>query len=290
VLPFVEVSLGAGGGVGCERCHGAAAGPTYLDAATVSAAIAEAAAGAPTPGPNVSLAGPEPFGHPELPVLVAAAMRAGVARLRLDTDATALSSSGNAAGAIAAGVRHVRFTLLGGSPGTHDALAGEAGALDATLSGVRAYVRAAAEQDVAVSVTARIPVCRHNVRDVPAAVAVAVEAGAESVLLRIEDGGADLDAATAWLSAACDTGVVNGVWVEIEGVPYCLAPSAPLHIADTFRTRAGTHGPRCAGCPLVSLCAGGPVGASADLLASLAPPDGAAGLAGRVARARGEAS
>jgi hypothetical protein len=287
VLDFAEVSLGTGGDVRCGRCHGAADAVTFLDAATLAERIAEAAAGAGAPGPNVALTGPEPFDHPELPLLVAAAARAGVARLRIDTDAAALSNHGNAAGSIAAGVRHVRVTLLGGSSGTHDALRGTPGACHAALAGLRAYTRAAAEQDAAVCATVLVPVCRHNIRDLPAAVAAAGEAGACSVLLRVEDGGADFDAALPWMTAACDTGVVNGVWVELEGVPYCMAPGAPIHLADTHRSRAGMHGPRCAGCPLVSFCAGGPADASADVLASLSAPDGAAALVGRVSLVRG---
>jgi hypothetical protein len=287
VLRFSEVSTGTGGGVRCERCNAATGATTYVDASTLAGRIARAVASAAVPGPNVALTGPEPFDHPELPAVVAAAVRAGVVRLRLDTDAGALSVPSNAAGAISAGVRHLRVTLLGGSPGTHDVLRGVPGTYEAALAGIRTYVRCAEEQDTPVSVTVLVPVCRHNVREVPAAVAAAAEAGAASVLLRVEDGGADLDAALPWIFAACDTGVVNGTWVEVEGVPFCMAAGAALHLADTHRERDGAHGPRCATCTLSMLCGGGPAGASADVLASLAPPEGVDALAACVSRARG---
>jgi hypothetical protein len=290
VLHFAEVSLGAGRGVRCRRCHGTADAPTFLDASVLVDRITEAAAGTVAPGPNVALTGPEPFDHPDLPALVTAAVRSGVARLRIDTDGAALANPANAGGSIAAGVRHIRVTLLGGSPGTHDVLCGTPGAFEAALAGMRTYARAAEEQDTAVSLSVLVPVCRHTVRDLPTAVAAAGEAGARSVLLRVDDGGADLRAALPWMTAACDTGVVNGVWVELEGVAHCMAPAYVLHLADTYRSRAGVYGPRCAGCPLVASCAGGPVGASADVLASLSAPDGAAALAGRMSVVRGAES
>jgi hypothetical protein len=288
VLHFTEVRLGTGQGTRCERCHGPAEPGVYTSASILTGIIAQAVLEAQKTGSDVAFTGPEPFDHPELPPLVAMAVSAGVARLRIDTDAAALSNPANAAGSMAAGVRHLRVTLLGGSSGTHDALLGKPCAFEAALMGMRAFVRAGQEAEVAISMTALVPVCRHNVRDLPAVVAAAGEAGAHSVLLRIDDGGVDLGAALPWMNAACDTGVVNGVWVEVEGLPYCMAPDATLHLADTVRQREGAHGPRCGECPLAEVCAGGPVDASADTLASLVPPDGAAKLAARIRIARGD--
>jgi hypothetical protein len=288
VLHFQEVSLGSGEGTRCELCHGPAETGAYTSASILASFVAQAILDAQKTGRNVAFTGPEPFDHPDLPSLVGMAASAGVARLRIDTDATALSNAANAAGSVAAGVRHLRVTLLGGSSATHDALFGKPCAFEAALMGMRAFVRAGQEAEVAISLTALVPVCRHNVRDLPAIVAVAGEVGAHSVLLRIDDGGVDLGAALPWITAACDTGVVNGVWVEVEGLPHCMAPDATLHLADTVRKREGAHGPRCGECPLAEVCAGGPVDASADTLASLVPPDGAAKLAARIRIARGD--
>jgi hypothetical protein len=288
VLHFTEVRLGPGEGTRCELCHGPAETGVYTGASILTDLIAQALLEAQKTGRNVAFTGPEPFDHPELPSLVAMAASYGAARLRIDTDATALSNPANAAGSVAAGVRHLRVTLLGGSSGTHDALFGKPSAFEAALMGMRAFVRAGQEAELAVSLTALIPVCRHSVQDLPATVAAAAEGGAHSVLLRIDDGGVDLGAALPWMTAACDTGVVNGVWVEVEGLPYCMAPDATLHLADTVREREGSRGPRCAECPLADVCAGGPVDASADTLASLVPPKGAATLASRIRFVRGE--
>jgi hypothetical protein len=239
------------------------------------------------PGPNIALMGAEPFGHPELPALVSSARGAGCRRLRLDTDAVALRTTQNAGGSLMAGVRHVRWSLLGGTPGVHDALIGDPGALAASVEGVRSFLAIAGAEDVPVSVSAIVPVCRHNAHDLPAAAGIAVDAGANGVLLRIEDGGMDLASALPWVVAACDTGVVNGVWVEVEGVPFCLLQGYDLHLSDAIRQRPGAKTPVCAGCALDRVCAGAPAHSSADQLALLAPPPFAARLIASVLRARG---
>jgi hypothetical protein len=287
VLDFAEVSIGDGATVRCTRCRPADGSGGYRDVAGITADIERVVAGwAVPPGPNVELTGPEPLAHPELPAVVAAAVQAGVRRLRLLTDAAGFCVPANAEGAIASGVRHIKFALLGGTPGVHDVLAGTAGALEATSQGVRAYLEAAGMLGSDVHVSAVIPVCRHTAGDLPVTVARAAEAGADSVLLRVDDGGVDLRAALPTIAAACDTGVVNGVWVEVEGAPFCMMDGLELHVADTVRERPGEHGPGCAACALLDLCAGGPFGAAADLLAALAPPAGHERLASRVRCAR----
>lgn len=293
MIGFVEVALGTGGGVRCARCHGEPDAVSYASAAEVEAAIGRAVARsreAGGPGPNVALAGPEPFAHPELPAVVAASMRAGVRRLRLDTSGAGLLSPANAAGVLGAGVRHIRVVLLGGTPGVHDALAGVPGAFDAALAGARAFREVADAAGERVSVVVHVPACRHNLRETPAAVAAAVEAGADAVTIALSDGGADLEPSLAWLRSACDTGVVNGVWVEVVGVPFCLLREHALHVADVARPRGGDKAPACAACDADAVCGGLAAGACADQMALLAPPADAASIADGVVRARGEAS
>jgi len=288
VIRFADISLGTGGEVRCSRCHGEQQPASYRSAAEIAPEISMACTlWDGLPGPNVRLTGAEPFGHPELPALVATATEAHCRRLCLDTDAVALRSRQNAGGSLMAGVRHLRWTILGGTPGVHDALSGEPGALDASVEGARSFVSIASDEAIAVSVTALVPVCRHNAHDLPAAAGLAVDAGVDRILLRVEDGGLDLLSALPWIVAACDTGVVNGVWVEVEGVPFCLLPGYDLHLADTVRERPGAKTPLCGSCALDRVCAGAPVGASADQLVLLSPPSFAPPLAASVSRSRG---
>lgn len=280
--------MGSGATPRCVRCHGQRPEDGYRSEAEISAEIAAVcAAWSGLPGPNVRLTGAEPFGHPELPAIVSAAVSAGCDRLGVDTDAIGLRSAGNAAGALRAGVRNVRFTLLGGVPGLHDSLAAVPGALEATTEGVRAYAGIAKAEGVAVHVTALLPVCRHNAHDLPATVGVALECGADEVRLLFEDGGMELAQAVPWIVAACDTGVVNRVWVEVEGMPFCLLPGYDLHVADAVRPRPGAKPPTCRECALDAVCAGAPPCASADQLVELEPPAFASRLALSVRRARG---
>jgi hypothetical protein len=227
----------------------------------------------------------------DLPAIVSGTIEAGVSRLRLEVDGGAFARPGNAEGALGAGVRHVQVTLLGGTEGIHDALAGGPGAFDAAIAGMAAFGAAVETAGVDAVATVLVPVCRHNVGDLPAAVGAAVGIGATSVLLRVEDGGIDLAAATPWLLAACDTGVVNRVWVEVEGVPFCMLPGYDLHLASTVRSAPGTKpAPVCSTCALDAVCSGGPVGASAETMSPFAPPEGAERLAEAVCRSRGGAA
>jgi len=290
VIRFAEVVVGEGGGIRCARCHPDGAVVSYRDAEEVRAEVSAVCGLWDTPpGPNITFTGAEPFGHPALPSLIASAVEAGCVRVCLDTDAVACTSPQNAGGSLMAGVRHLRWIVLGGTPGVHDALTSRPGALDASVAGVRSFRSIAKDQDIDISVTAVIPVCRHNVHDLPAAVSVALGVEADAVHLRVEDGGLDLGSAIPWLVAACDTGVVNGVWVEVEGVPFCLLPGYDLHLADAVRVRPGTKQTACASCALDPVCAGAPASASTDQLALLVPPGSAPSLAASVMRSRREA-
>jgi hypothetical protein len=287
VIRFAEIVVGEGTVIGCTRCLTESIEPTYRDVDEIVAearAVCESWAG--TAGPNIRLVGAEPFGHPQLPGVVSGVLAAGSQRLAVDTDAIALQSAGNASGALHAGVRHIRFTLLAGVDGLHDALAGAPGLLDATLEGVRSFRATAEAAGLDVSIVASVPVCRHNVHGLPSAVGVAVECGADRVDVRVTDDDVDLAAAVPWITAACDTGVVNGVWVEVAGVPFCLLPGYDLHLSDAVRPRAGAKQPVCGECALDALCGGAPEGASTDQLALLRPPDFAARLAPLVQRSR----
>jgi hypothetical protein len=287
MIRFSEVPIGSGPRVRCTRCAADDTPMTFRPAAEVvaeaSAACASWSGGA---GPNIRLTGAEPFAHPELPAVITGVIGAGCRRLELESDAIGLRSPANARGALLSGVRHVRTTFLAGTEGVHDALAGAPGVFEAAREGIAAFTGVAAVEGIDVSVTVVVPVCRHSAHDLPAAIGAAVEAGADRVEMRIADGGLDLTSALPWIVASCDTGVVNGVWVEVEGVPFCLMPGYDLHLADAVRTREGLKAPVCAECPLDPACAGAPEGASTDQLSALAVPPFAGDLAPRVVHAR----
>lgn len=284
MLRFTDIALGEGGRCGCRRCHGSG-DETLRERSEIVADIAEAVRTSEVrPGPNISLTGAEPFHHPDLIAIVTAAVDAGVERVRLESDAEALGSAATAQAAVAAGVRHLRFPLLGSSAASHDTLACSPGAFEATRAGVKAFADAARAAGVAVQVSACGPVCRHNLADVPGMVKAAVEMDARLVLLRIEDTGLALPDAALWLRAACDTGIVNSAWVEVEGMPIGQARGWELHLASLYRTVEGAKADCCDACALVSSCQGAVTGASPAVLSVFRPPDDAAAMAAAIAR------
>lgn len=219
MLEFVEVAVGEGDPFGCSLCA-AQAPPEYLPPADIVAGIRKAVtAWQHGPGPNIVLGGPEPFGHAELPALVAACVDAGVQRIALETDGAALSVPTNALGVLRSGVRHLRVRVLDVGPAHGDNLGGRAGRTRDALAGMRAYLAAAGEAGLPVVVTAIIPVCRHNADTLPATIAELASLGVQAVRLV-----PSADTATppeALLAAACDTGMVNRLWVEAD-------PALPL--------------------------------------------------------------
>ncbi|TLN00761.1 hypothetical protein FDZ71_14135, partial [bacterium] len=231
MLRFVEVSAGDGAPVACRLCVPAPPA-TYRPADGLIAEIASAT-------PDVSLVGAEPFNHPELPEVVAAAVRAGAERLRVETAGAALARGDNAAGALAAGVRHVRLVLLG-DEGAHDSLTGMPGSFAAAAAGAAVWTAAAARSGARTFLGVLVPVCPHNAEHLPAAVAAAARLGAREVVLRVARA-ADPAALAPWLVAACDTGAVNRVWVRVEpaaGVAALMPASHALHLTPALPREA----------------------------------------------------
>jgi MoaA/NifB/PqqE/SkfB family radical SAM enzyme len=233
VIEFVRIEVGEGAPVRCARC----ATPVTSEYRTTDSIVAEisaaAAASGDSPGPNVLLAGGEPFAHPELPALVAACVESGAERIGLQTEGGALAAHGNAAGVLGAGVRHVQVVVLAADDVIADGLTGRPGRTRAVEAGVAAYLEAAREAGVAVAVTAVVPLCRHTIPALAQTVGLLASWGVHAV--RLVPGDEPLpDSASVMIAAACDTGMVNHTWVEVaDGVP----------LPATHRLHALTIGP-----------------------------------------------
>ncbi len=229
MLPFVEVKTGTGDAAGCVRCgviSDAAPVPYEEALRALDAAVAAWTGGV---NANVSFSGGEPFDLPSLPDLVARAVAAGAARVRIVTSGAALGVAGNAGGCQSAGVRHMRVVLLG-SAGLHDALAGSPGLYAAAMEGVAAWRDAATLGRDRTFLSALVPVCEHNVGDLPSAVADAIAAGAREVVLRVPSS-MDDPWSMRWIGSACDTGTVNRARVTIEGLPATALDGYAEHAA-----------------------------------------------------------
>ena len=229
MISFARVAVGDGGFVGCTRCDPTAPARRYFSAQEIIGSVRSVAdAWKDGPGPNVSLAGTEPFGHAELPAIIAGAVALGMQRICLRTDGGALSVDGNARGAVHAGVRQIELVVLG-DLAVHDELAATPGLFVAARQGARAFLDAARDARVPAALTAMLPVCRHNIAALPGAVALLAEMGAVAVELDVAESAQRAVGYRKWVSAALETGMVNGVWVYVRRADAPLASDARLH-------------------------------------------------------------
>jgi hypothetical protein len=215
MVVFAEIAIGTQGELACVQCSGTTrqAQPRPLEDvdAEMDAVFAQWCAG---PGPNVAFIGFEPFRHPQLPPLIAAAASRGAQRIRLRSDGGALAQPGNAAGAYAAGVGHLELVLLGDGE-THDRLAARPGLFESARLGAAAFAAAAADRSP-VAITGRLPLCKHNIAVAPAAVVGLAAMGAIAVTLECS-GLKQSDTNESLVAAALDTATVNRVAAYAEG-------------------------------------------------------------------------
>lgn len=235
MIHFAHIAIGTDHGVCCARCAPAAHEPTFRSAKEITHDIDRACAvWEQPPGPNILLAGAEPFRHPQLPALVVAARSAGAQRVGLRTDGVALAHGDNAHGSVSAGVRLYEFMVVGGEASSHDRITERPGSFVSALSGLSRVREAAQSSGVEVALRGRIPVCAHNLLEVPAACGALARGGCATVRLECS---AVLDARKAlpWLIAGAETGMVNGTWVVIAGVESGLLGSHALHATDPIQ-------------------------------------------------------
>jgi len=219
VVEFVRIEVGEGAPVRCARCAPTAVSESRTTDSILAEISAASAAWGDRPGPNILLAGSEPFTHPELPALVATCVEVGAERIGLETEGGALAAHGNAAGVLGAGVRHLQVVVLAADDAIAESLTGRPGRMLAVKAGVAAYLEAAREAGVAVVVTAVVPLCHHTLPALAQTVGLLASWGVHAV--RLVPGDEPLpDSASVMIAAACDTGMVNHTWVEVaDGVP-----------------------------------------------------------------------
>jgi len=205
---------------GCALCRLASEPVAPRAVGEVSADLRAAALTWPKESaPNVALGGFEPFMHPDLPEIIAAAVGLGFERIRLTTDAGALARPGNAEGAIAAGVRQIEVVLLAGTPEDHDRLSGRRGLFAAAAQGSTSFSAAAESTGEPVVVTGVIRLCAHNQHGLPETVVALARMGAVAVVI---DARGAHNVSSDLVGAALDTATMNamaGSVLGVEGLP-----------------------------------------------------------------------
>ncbi|MBI5232193.1 MAG: hypothetical protein HY876_08530 [Coriobacteriales bacterium] len=232
MIGFATIEVGRGGLPSCRLCVPSVPMAPRSSADVVADVRRVAESWAAGPGPNIALVGGDAFAHPGLPSIVSQSVALGVERVRLQTSGAPLAAHGNALGALRAGVRHVDVVLLAGDSGNHDALCGTEQAFTAAVNGMAGWREASDEDRHPTVLTGTVPVCRHTLVHVPAAVAAFARAGAIAVHLAVSAHAAADPALSEWIGAGADTGVVNGIWVSVEGVRPGTVPS--LHERSVY--------------------------------------------------------
>ena len=210
MITFAVIRVGAGEAVGCRTCAPIPP-PTYDDAsdvlARVNAAVNDWSQG---PGPNVAFRGPEPLLHPSMKSILDLTVQAGVERICLVTNGTELARSEVAEGVAAAGVTHIRLSILGPDAASHDGLSGSPGSFDAAMAGLAAFESSCQSIGAKHMTCGDVHVCKHNLELLPASVVHLATLGVHNVCLDITK---MPPGARPWLEAAMDTGMVSDAWV-----------------------------------------------------------------------------
>jgi MoaA/NifB/PqqE/SkfB family radical SAM enzyme len=230
MLAFRDIPLGRGEESACLRCAGSrprSSGESIEPEARIDSALDDA------PGVGVFFSDVGPLDHPDLSRLAAHAARAGASRIAVRTSGRSLADPGAAARLLESGVRIVEVVFLGSSGRAHDALTGVQGSFQAAAAGVGNLRSAADALRVKVAVRGRVPVCRHNVQDLPATVMHLAESGVSSIVLAC-DPALDVRRSIDWIAAACDTGTVNRVWVAVSGMDEEVLGDKALHAVDAI--------------------------------------------------------
>lgn len=213
-MRFAHIALGEGPGLTCTTCTPDPASRYFSapeithEVARVTSACDEGAA------PNLCFVGPEPFMHPALPQVIASAVEAGAARVRLRTDAGALSVGGNAAGVLSAGVTQIEVVILGADAHTHDRLSGRSGLFEAARSGLATYRERANTAGLPIALIALARVCKHNVGQLSAMVAEVAGWGVSSIDVEVAPG---VMLAPGAVADAHQAAMMNGVWLRRAG-------------------------------------------------------------------------
>jgi hypothetical protein len=87
---------------------------------------------------------------------------------------------------------------------------------------------AAARAGIPLLLCGHIPVCEHNLRDVPNAIVELGAAGASAVKLEVDPATLP-SSAGRWIDASVESGLVNNIWVSVEGGTFAEIDDRPIH-------------------------------------------------------------
>ena len=268
---FVELRVNRDCNERCRFCNTPPDSPTIEDQpAAVLARIAAAAAGGCT---DLLLTGRETTLAPELPRYIAAARAAGIANVRVQTNATTLGHGPMLARLVDAGVTEFEVSLHTLDPDGFAAVIGPAALLAHATAGLDALAK-----HPALGVTIVCVITAVNLAEVPTLVATiaarwpTVRALVLSPVAPVGDGETALDLLVPYpqlgpiVAEALRVAAAHGLRASVParcGLPPCLVPVELRDRHDAVRSERGgpiepgkRKPPRCGTCALDRRCAG----------------------------------
>ncbi len=251
MLVFKRIFLGSRCQNSCRFCP-AKDREADPSAGEIDAAIRKASA------ENVLFWGGEPLLRADLPELVRLAAGRGGRRIKVRTNARALSQE-LLGELLEAGAYFFEVKVCGPFGEVHDAVCGSPGGFDETLAGLAAIrqvteLRGAAFMPFLECV---VPVVGENLALLEATIQSLLSLEPDRIHFELSDPDLALLKAAPYLKSALETALFNKLWATTLGLPLCVMAGFEPHVRETLPGAAsGRKLKPCKKCVLREVCPG----------------------------------
>lgn len=206
---------------------------------------------------SLELYGGEPAIRQDLGRIVAAARERGWRRIKLVTNARAFADPEAVVAVLRMGVRVFEVKLYGHAPQLHDEVTRCEGSFMETVQGLANLRNVRIPEASKIFIEARIPVLEANHPYIPQIVGFVIGFRVDRITLALDEPGLSMSDAIPSVKAAINTGLVNSLWVQTEGIPLCLMDGYEHHVREAFTAtdRELARGPNCEPCAFTT-CGG----------------------------------
>lgn len=209
---------------------------------------------------NLEIFGGEPTLRSDLLKLVRAVKKVGYNRIKLVTNARILADWNGASTLVAEGAYFFEVKIWSADSSIHDVITKVQGSLNQTILGIQNLRRVTRlnDRDFKAYIALRIPLCRDNYRTVEETIRVLLPLGIDRVIISLIDSRLPFEEAAYFVHQACESGILNKVWVQTEGLPFCLMEGFEHHISEVFnQVNEGYAKPKtCSQCVYNQVCLG----------------------------------
>lgn len=207
---------------------------------------------------NVALYGGDPTLRGDLLEIIRAAKHDGYRRIKLLTNGRAFSNTQFVDQIMHAGCNLFEITLWGSNPSLHDYLTQTSGSFWETIRGLENLAGLADDKFICI----RIPVCNENHSDLENCVTTALNFGVNRIILSFQDDRLSFQQALPHINNAINISIFNRVWIQTEGIPFCIMQGLEQHIGEilaglnTIYSKTFKHYNCCIQCIYKDLCPG----------------------------------